>query len=152
VIIVRVSSETLSGETSDRARERFATQRFHAHIHLVPQMDVFDVLDGHGEIESQVVVVGNPQQRLGLGSGRRAGLDERAGVGIAPRDHAIKRGGDLCIVQQRLILLHVRFGGIDGRRGRVILGFGGIEVLLGDEIGLLLVDPDEAGVDEMSVV
>ena len=151
VIIVRVSSFTFSRETRDGARERLAAQRFHAHVHLVPQMDVFDVLHGHGEIQPQAVVVGDPHQRHGLGIGRRARLDERAGVGIAPGDHAVERGGDLRVGEQRLISLHVRFGGGDGGRGRAVLGFGGIEVLLGDEIGMLLVDRRKAGVDEMGV-
>ncbi len=87
-----------------------------------------------------MVIVRDSQQRHGLGIGRSASLNERARIGITSRDHTVKRRGDLRVTHHRLKFIHIRLGGGNGSGGGQVIGFGRIEFLLGDQIGMFFVD------------
>ena len=130
----------LISEARNHTGEHFAIQRIHAHGHGIAQLDVFDVIHRYRKIETQPVIIRNAHERQRLRIRRRASLNERAGIRVTMRDHAIKWRGDLGVANHRLKFFKVSFcGGDGGRRGQIV-GLRGVEILLRNEIGMLLVD------------
>ena len=92
VIMVRVSRATLSVNRVIDAVNDLPAKRFHPNLHGIALVHVLHVFDGHRNIQPQQVIVRNAHQRHGLGVGCGAGLNERAGIRVAPGDHAVKGG------------------------------------------------------------
>ena len=79
-------------------------QRLHVDVDRRADVDARDRRFGHRNHQPQPVVLRQPDERHRLRLRRRAGLDHRAGVGVAMRDDAGKRRRDARVVEQRLRL------------------------------------------------
>ena len=76
-------------------------QRPHLQRDRSAEMNARDRRLGHRNDEPQPMVVGQLDDRPGLRLRRGAGLDHRAGVGVAARDHAAERRRDPRVREQR---------------------------------------------------
>ena len=131
--------------------------RLHVHVRRVADPYFRGQRFGYRNAQTEHVYLrdGNHRQTAGI---RGPGLDQRAGIGEAPGDHAIVRSGDASVVVQRGIVLLIgardfqlllggcerRLGGLDLRLRGAILRGGIVEFLLRDQSGPRFVGIDQA--------
>ena len=83
----------------DRRRERPVRIFRHRDHRLGADLDRGHIALRDVDVDAQLADVGYHEHRR---AGAAAGIDQRADVGVAGRDHAVERHGDLLVARQRL--------------------------------------------------
>ena len=135
------------GETGNFAGESFFVEGIHLHFNRIAKLNILDVIHCDGKIQPQQVVVGDTHQRHVL----RIRRNERARISVAMGDDAVKGRGDLGVTDKCLVFFNPGVGGRNGGVGGQIVGLGGVEILLGHQIGMIMVDRLQPGVNQVCI-